>query len=103
MKHSISHDLDPGTLKRAIDAALRSYAAELSKYSPTIDWVSDEQVGIGFSVKGLSLAGQIQLKPKTIDLNLDVPFILRPFKKKAIAIIEREIGVWIDRARREEL
>ena len=36
MKHSISHDLDPGTLKRAIDAALRSYAAELSKYSPTI-------------------------------------------------------------------
>ena len=36
-------------------------------------------------------------------LDLDVPFVFRLFKSKAVEVIEREVRVWIDKAKRGEL
>jgi len=36
---------------------------------------------------------------RSIDLDLDVPFLLRPFKNQALGVIEGEIREWIDKAR----
>ena len=103
MKHAIPHDLDQETLRTVVDKALRSYAADLSQYDPTVDWKNEQQVLIGFAVKGLSLKGRLDLKPTTVDVDLDVPFVLRPFKKKAIAVIEREFNTWLTRAKAGEI
>ena len=38
-----------------------------------------------------------------VTLDLDVPFLLKPFKSKALEVIEREIKVWVAKAKRGEI
>ncbi len=103
MKHAVPHGLDADLAKRAVDQALQSYAQRFSEYQPKVSWPSAQRASIQFSVKGITLKGAVDLRPKSIDLDLNVPFVLRVFKKKAIAVIEREIQTWLDKAERGEL
>jgi hypothetical protein len=103
MKHSVSHDLGKERAKQVTEAAWTSYSAKFSKYSPTIQWLSDDQAKIGFVAKGISLDGSIKLLPNSIDLELDVPFLLKPFQKMAVGVIEGEIKEWITKAKTGQL
>lgn len=103
MKHAIPHDLDQDTLRTVVDKALNTYAANLAQYEPKVEWTGEKKVNIGFSVKGLNLKGQLDLRPSSVEVDLDVPFVLRPFKKKAISVIEREFNTWLARAHAGEL
>jgi len=99
MKHSVPHDLGQERAKQAAEAALKSYAQKFAKYHPQTRWIGDKRAEISFNVKGMSLSGSIDVQPTTIDLDMDVPFLLRPFKNQAISVIEGEIREWIDKAR----
>lgn len=68
-----------------------------------MQWVSEDKATIGFVAKGISLDGTIQLQANSIDLELDVPFLLRPFQKMAVGVIEGEIKEWIGKAKTGEL
>ncbi|MEE2787972.1 MAG: polyhydroxyalkanoic acid system family protein [Myxococcota bacterium] len=103
MKHDIRHGLDADLAKRVAVAALESYAERLSEYGPRVQWISEHEAQVSFSVKGLNLKGSVGVSPSVISLNLDVPFVLRMFKKKAVSVIEREINVWLTKARNGEL
>ena len=103
MKHDIRHGLDADLAKKVAVAALDSYAQRLSEYSPRVEWKSETKAQVSFSVKGLSLKGSVGVSPTTISLDLDVPFVLRMFKKKAVAVIEREINIWLAKAKNGEL
>ncbi len=103
MKHSVPHDLGQERAKRVTDAAWSSYSKRFDKYSPTMSWVSDDEAKIGFTAKGFSLDGAIQVRPNSIDLLLDVPFLLRPFQKMAIGVIEQEIRSWIQKSENGEI
>lgn len=97
MKHSVSHDLGQERAKKVTEAALASYAEKFAKYSPKTTWTGPNSAKIAFSVKGMTLTGGVEIKDKTIDLDLDVPFLLRPFQGQAISVIEGEIRVWLDK------
>lgn len=103
MKHSVSHSLGREMARKVARSACESYAKRFSDYSPTTTWKSDDAADIGFSAKGISLTGQLAVTDSTIDLNLDVPFLLRPFQGKAVAVIEKEIKEWIGKAERGEI
>lgn len=103
MKHSVSHDLGKERAKQVMEAAWQSYSTKFGKYSPSMQWVSDDKAKIGFVAKGISLDGTIQLQANSIDLELDVPFLLRPFQKMAVGVIEGEIKEWIGKAKTGEL
>lgn len=103
MKHSVPHDLDPETARRVAEKAWASYQQRFSEYSPTINWTSQQRAEVGFSAKGINLKGALELKPGEIELDLDVPFLLRPFKGKAISVIEEEIKKWIGVAKNGQL
>jgi hypothetical protein len=103
MDHRVSHDLDFETAKRVTNKAFESYSERFSNYSPTLDWVTEQKAKITFTAKGVSLDGNITLHEGAIEMGLDVPFIFKPFKKKAIQIIEDEIQKWIDKARAGEI
>ena len=47
----------------------------------------------------MSLKGVLEVGPSSIDMDLDVPFLLRPFKSTALGVIEEEIRKWIDKAK----
>ena len=97
MKHTVNHDLGQERAKKVTESALTTYAEKFSKYSPKTSWVSPSKANISFSVKGMSLSGSVEVKDKTIELDLDVPFLLKPFQGQAISVIEGEIKSWLDK------
>jgi len=103
MKHQIPHDLETNVAKEVAVRAFDAYQKKFADYSPTIEWVGDRDARIGFSVKGLKLQGSIGILPRAIELELDVPFVFSLFKNKAIAVIEREVRTWIEKAKRGDI
>jgi len=103
MKHTVSHTLGLEMARKVVQAALDSYAQRFSDYHPTTRWKNDDAADIGFTVKGMHLSGTVKVAETAIDLDLDVPFLLKPFKGKAISIIEGEIRQWIKKAENGEI
>jgi hypothetical protein len=103
MKHQIAHDLDMGLAKEAAARAFEAYQKRFADYQPKLKWVSDKDAQIEFSIKGMKLNGTIGILPRAVELDLDVPFVFRLFKSKAIEVIEREVQTWLDKAKRGEL
>jgi hypothetical protein len=99
MKHTVAHDLGRERAKRVAEAAWNSYSARLANYAPTCQWENDNKANIGFNVKGLSLKGSLEVNENDIALELDVPFLLRPFKGQAVKVIDEEIRNWIGKSK----
>lgn len=98
MKHSVSHSLGRETARKVARSAFDAYSKRFSEFSPNTVWKSDDAADISFSVKGFMLRGAVQVTDKSIELDMDVPFILKPFQHKAVTVIEREIKEWIAKA-----
>ncbi len=103
MKHVIAHDLDVATAKKVTERAFAEYQHRYAKYDPRFRWASDRRAELSFSAKGLKLEGAMEVAEREITLELDVPFLLRPFRGRAMEIIEREVKVWLERARTGQL
>ncbi len=98
MKHVIRHHLDIPTAKKVTDRAFSEYSQRYPQYEPTFRWVTDTRADVTFNAKGIKLKGSMAVAEKAIELDLDVPFLLRPFQKMAVEVIEREVKVWIGKA-----
>ena len=103
MKHVMAHDLDMPTAKRVVDRAIAEYRSRFPDYKPTLEWESDTRAVVGFNAKGVKLSGSMTVEPTSIVMELDVPFLFRPFQKKALEVIEEEVKRWLDKARAGEL
>ena len=103
MKHSVHHDLGQERAKQVAQAAFQSYRDRFAKYEPQATWVNERHADISFQVKGLKLNGSLDVNPSDIEMDLDVPFVLRPFKGKALGMIEAEINKWISKAKTGQL
>jgi hypothetical protein len=99
MKHSVPHDLGQDKAKQAAEAALAQYAQKFANYHPQTQWVSDNKATISFTIKGVTLRGTMEVLASAIEMDLDVPFLFRPFKGKALGVIEGEIKEWIAKAK----
>ena len=98
MKHQVPHSLGQAKAKEVAIQALASYQSKYAEYEPQVDWTSDTFAKIYFRIKGLKLNGAIEVLPDTFALDLDVPFVLRPFRGAALSVIEDEIKKWISKA-----
>lgn len=101
--HKIPHDLDLDLAKLAARKAAEAYGERFAEYNYKANWVRDDRVELSFEVMGKRLDGAMTVKPRQLDLELDVPFMFRPFQSKAISLIEREALGWIEKARKGEL
>jgi hypothetical protein len=102
VEHEIRHDLEPAQAQRVAKQAVDSYATRFAKYHPEVQWLSDSQADVVFTVKGMRLSGGLKVERDRIRLSLDVPFVLRPFKGRAFAVIEREVQGWLAKAKTEQ-
>jgi hypothetical protein len=103
MKHSIHHTLDFPLAKKATLHAFESYEQRFADYNPAAEWTSDHRAEISFKAKGIKLGGVVELFDERIDLELEVPFLFRPFRNKAMSIVEEEIRRWVAKAENGEL
>ena len=103
MKHIIKHDLSPEMAKKVADKAAERYTAKFAKYDAKMNWVNDSTASVSFRVKGIAAAATIELKPGQIEADMDVPLLLRPFKKLALSVVDETFQKWIDKAHNGEL
>lgn len=103
MQHRIAHSLELDLARRAVRKAADNYVERFAKYTPVIRWDNEDRARLSFSAKGVTLEGTLQLEPRAIVLEVTVPFLLKPFAGKAVAVIEREVQHWIGVAARGEL
>lgn len=101
MKHTIEHDLTDGEAKVATERAIAQYRQRYAEYEPFLVWRDEKRAELGFSVKGVKLKGSMELRPGAVDVDLDVPLLLRPFKGVAIAAIDKEVRHFIGEAHKE--
>lgn len=103
MRHAFQHDLDPDLARRAAEAAFRSYAERYARFEPRVVWESDLVARCSFHAKGFHVVAHVELGPHEVRVDIDVPFLLRPFRSLALQRVERELRAWCDKARRGEL
>ena len=103
MKHVIEHGLDAATAHKVTERAFAEYRARYPSYDPTLTWSSERAARIGMSAKGVKLGGSVTLRDGAIDVELEVPLLLRVFQKRAIEVIDREVRSWVERARAGEI
>jgi hypothetical protein len=103
MKHEIPHDLEMGLAKLAARKAAEAYAKRFGEYDYRYRWTNDTRLELSFAVMGKRLEGIMEVLPRKLELELEVPFMFRVFQGKALQIIEREAKEWLAKARRGEL
>ncbi len=103
MKHTIETGLDEALSKKAIEKAMEAYKARFAEYSPRFDWTSQDMGEFGFSAKGIALNGTIRVRDKSMDVDMDVPFLFRIFQGRAMDIIKDQMAIWIEKAKKGEL
>jgi hypothetical protein len=99
VKHRVTHDLHLDLARRAAHRALTGYLERFAKFQPRLTWQGEDQAQIVFSALGATVHGTVELSAGAIDIDIDVPLLLAPFRARAIEVVEREILSWIERAR----
>lgn len=101
MKHTIEHDLTDQEAKLATERAIAQYREQYAEYQPFLEWRDERRADLGFTVKGMKLKGSMELRPGAVEVDLDVPLLLRPFRGVALAAIDKEVRRFIEQAHRE--
>jgi hypothetical protein len=103
LKASIKHDLPPEQLRLAVRKFAEVYVQRFQEYQATSQWLSDDLVEVRFIVKGVKLAGSLELRPRELALEMNVPMLFSLFKGRAMRAIEEEVTPWLEKAKRGEL
>lgn len=102
MQHVFRHGLDPKLARRAAERAFASYCERYAKYEPRVLW-DGRHARCSFRAKGVRVSANVELGREDVTVDVEVPWLLRPFRALALARIERELQLWCQRARQGEL
>ena len=95
MHLDVPHKLDADGARAAVEKAFDYYRTRYAAYKPRLKWLDEQHAEVTFSAKGVSIHGTLTMQPGKIIMDAKVPFLLRPFTKKAVAVIESELHRWL--------
>ena len=90
MRHRIERSCGPARTRRILDEAFAAYAERYARYRPHLKWYDDSRAAFGFRVRGLKVTGTLSLLADAIDLEVQVPWMLRPLHDLARRTIDAE-------------
>jgi hypothetical protein len=102
VKHVVQHPLNKTDAKRAVEAAWSSYSQRLTKYDPRLQWLDENQARVDFKMRGIHFQGSFRIADRSLELELDVPLLLRPFVKPATLVIDHEVAKWVKHVQSEQ-
>lgn len=100
MKHVIKTGLNVNDSKYALDEAFKVYSKQHSQYKPLFGWKKNDLATFSFTSPVGKLDGLILVVEDQLILDMNVPFLARPFQNKAISLIETEVQIWIERIKK---
>ncbi len=98
MKHSVQHTLERSRARELLDEALDAYRENYREYEVHTAWVDEETAEVGFRVTGTRIGGQIRVCENRYAIDVKVPWLFRPFRRKITATVDREFERWLQRA-----
>lgn len=98
MKHSVDHPLEPAKAREVLDRALHTYREHYAENSIETVWLDERTASVDFHVTGKRVAGSITICDDCYDIDLDLPWIFRPFKKRIAQSLDSELKRWIAHA-----
>jgi hypothetical protein len=96
-RHVFTHSLDDAGAHALIDEAFAHYAGRYPAANLQLNWQSQSHAELHGVARGLKLRAKIELQVGHCLLDVDVPFLLRPFQDVAQRAIEREVKRWLER------
>ncbi|MGF1469867.1 MAG: polyhydroxyalkanoic acid system family protein [Sandaracinaceae bacterium] len=103
IKHEIRHGLEPELARHAINHAMDGYRERFADFQPTFEWMNPDVGSFSFTALAVTTRGSLEIEGPLIYVDVEVPFLLRPFKGKAIDVIDREVRRWVDKAKNGDL
>lgn len=103
MQHDIKHGLEQQKAQEVAQKAVQSYAERFAQFDFQHNWVDDSKVNLSFAVMGKRLEGSLSVLADVLRFEMEVPFMMRVFSKKAVEIVEKETQAWIAKAKSGEL
>ncbi len=103
MKHIVPHDLDEALARKTVERALLSYRSRYPHATVDLAWSDEATAQLTIGAKGVEVKGSLHIGTRALTFDFHVPLLLKPFKQKAIAVIDREVSSWIERAKAGEL
>ncbi len=95
MKYSKAHGLGSTERARAlVDEAFAYYREQFASYNPVATWSSPEQGPLTVEALGKKLAVHVSLTNDRVDLEGDLPLLLRPFSSKITSVLDGKIAEW---------
>jgi hypothetical protein len=82
-----------------LEQAMASYRERFAKYHPEFAWLDSHRGKFGFRALGSKVEGQLAVRDGEVEVTLDVPFLLRPFRQRALATIDAEVTRWVAKAK----
>jgi hypothetical protein len=101
MTHEIPHGLTLEQATRAAHLALDEYLGKYAARGLEGRWSNKTRAELSFASAGVSVQAVVDVLPNVLRVEANIPLMLRPFKAKAIAAIEREARKWIDKVKAE--
>ena len=98
MKHSVQHPLEPAKARELLDRALDTYRAHYAEHSVETCWVDDDTATVDFEVTGKKVGASSKVCSDSYDIDLKLPWMLRPFKRRIAQSFETELQRWIAHA-----
>jgi hypothetical protein len=95
MHLDVPHKLDDAGARAAVEKAFDHYRTRYASYRPKLTWIDEHRAEVTFTAKGVTLSGTLTMSPGQIVMDAKVPFLLKPFTKKAVAAIESEMHKWL--------
>jgi hypothetical protein len=87
--------LSPTDAKRAIETAFGEYSKRYSGFAPQLQWLEPELAQVGFQALGRKIVAQVRVLDRALEIDMDVPLLVRPFVGRATAAIDREVARWV--------
>ena len=98
MRHTVRHTLAPDKAKDVLEHALGAYREHYAEYQVETGWADEETAEIGFRMTGKQVRGKIKVCPDCYDIDLELPWMYRPFTQRIAGAVEQELQRWLARA-----
>ncbi|MFO0574528.1 MAG: polyhydroxyalkanoic acid system family protein [Polyangia bacterium] len=89
------HARDPSRVRALLEEALAHYRDRHPRASPKMVWQGPNRAELSAHVRGIRLTGHVTLLPDAVEVEVEVPFLLRPFQGLAISRVEHEVERWL--------
>lgn len=97
MRHVVPHSLEEDRARALLEEVVAHYAARHPHAALELSWVGDSLAEVSGSARGHKLRARIELQPGRAVVEMDVPFLLRPFQEVARRAVDREARRWLER------